>query len=313
MNSLIIGTRGSALALAQTRWVASALRKAHPGLNIEERVIRTTGDAAADAPLASLGSVGLFTSELERALLDGDVDIAVHSMKDLPTESPAELAVVAVPQREDPRDALVLPEGQNVDPQELRELPLPPGAVVATCSLRRRAQLAAGRPDLSFAEIRGNVDTRLRKLDSGQFSACVLASAGLIRLGLADRAALPLAPALCTPAPGQGALAVQARADRPELAQLVSVIHHADTWAASTAERAVLRLLGGGCQVPMGAFARVDGGRLAMIVRLADPFGQQVIRVDAEGDPRDPEAVARVAAAALRQQGADRFLEAHTG
>jgi hydroxymethylbilane synthase len=265
-------------------------------------------------PLTSFSDVGLFTGELERALLDGAVDLAVHSLKDLPTESTEGLAVLATPHREDPRDVLALPLPQQPPgSQEIRELPLPAGAVVGTSSLRRRAQLQHARPDLTFRDLRGNVDTRLRKLDEGQYDACVLAAAGLLRLGLAARATLLLSPELCVPAPGQGALAIQGRADRQDLARMVAPLHHPDTWAAVTAERTALRSVGGGCLIPLGALARVESDKLILLASLADLEGSKPITVRAEGDPKQPEAVGAAAADRILRQGGQELLSRVAG
>ncbi|MGC8834594.1 MAG: hydroxymethylbilane synthase [Armatimonadota bacterium] len=329
MERIVFGTRGSALALAQTRCVIAAVRRIRPDLNLEERIIRTAGDRLADAPLAVVGGVGLFTGELERALLSGEVDVAVHSMKDLPTTSSEPLVIAAVPPREDPRDALVLPRSSKHTAEEVSEPPsgnfdiqaglaslskllVREGAVVGTSSPRRRAQLRHLRPDLQFRDIRGNVDTRLRKVDSGEYDACVLASAGLRRLGLAERAALPLSPEVCLPAPGQGALAVQCLASRSELVSLLESLNDVRAAAETTAERAVLRGLGSGCRVPVGALARVVDGVLILQVCLADPLGERLVRVSVEGDISDPALVGARAVELLFKRGGEEILRSLT-
>jgi hydroxymethylbilane synthase len=308
MERVVFGTRGSALALAQTRSVIAAVRRIRPDLNLEERIVHTAGDRMADAPLAAVGGTGLFTSELERAVLGGEVDVAVHSMKDLPTTSPEPLVIAAVPPREDPRDALVLPRGSKHAVGEVSELPLREGAVVGTSSPRRRAQLGYLRPDLQFRDIRGNVDTRLRKVDSGEYDACILASAGLRRLGLTERACLPISPEVCLPAPGQGALAVQCLADRSELVSLLGSLSDEHAVAETAAERAVLRELGSGCRVPVGALARVINGVLLLQACLADPLGERLVRVSVEGDISDPVSVGAKAVELLLKQGGEEIL-----
>src|ERR1035441_7613281 len=239
---LVIASRGSQLALWQARWVAAQLSAAGHHCRIE--TFKTTGDKITDVPLAKVGTKGLFTKEIEEALLDGRADLAVHSLKDLPTELPEGLVLAAVPEREDPRDAVV---GKT-----LAELPL--GARVGTSSLRRAAQLRQLRPDLQVESVRGNLDTRLRKLDEGQYDAILLAAAGLKRLGWGDRIAEILPPEQMCPAVGQGALAIETRAGFDG----VALLDHADTHTAVMAERAVLGALGGGCQVPIGAYATVS-------------------------------------------------------
>ena len=237
---LVIGSRGSQLALWQAQWIAARL--AEHGHETRIEIIKTTGDKITDVPLAKVGTKGLFTKEIEEALLDRRIDLAIHSLKDLPTEIPAGLTIAAVPEREDPRDAMV----------GARLSELPAGAKVGTSSLRRAAQLRMVRPDLAIESVRGNLDTRVRKLDEGQYRAIVLAAAGLTRLGWAHRIAEILSPEVMCPAVGQGALAVETRHEG-EARDFCAVLDHAATRAAVTAERAVLAALGGGCQVPIGA------------------------------------------------------------
>jgi hydroxymethylbilane synthase len=247
MNRLLrLGTRGSALALAQARWVAHQL--ACQGRAITLTIIRTTGDRLAEIPLGRIGAKGIFVSELEEALLGGHIDLAVHSLKDLPAEMPAGLLLGAIPPREDPRDSLV---GRTAPTLAA----LRPGALVATSSQRRQVLLRALRPDLGLIDVRGNVETRLRKLDEGQFDALCLAAAGLHRLGLAGRITEYLDPELFLPAPGQGALAIQVRADDPEMRTALAPLHDPETARAIEAERHLLAALGGGCSVPCGALA----------------------------------------------------------
>jgi hydroxymethylbilane synthase len=297
---LVIATRGSQLALWQARWVQAQLA-AHGHASVIE-IIKTTGDRVTDVPLAKVGGKGLFTKEIEEALLDGRADLAVHSLKDLPTELPEGLVLAAVPEREDPHDAIV--------GRPLAELPH--GARVGTSSLRRAAQLRNLRPDLAIESVRGNLDTRLRKLDEGQYDAVVLAAAGLKRLGWAARIAEILPCEVMCPAVGQGALGIEARtagAGRDACAAL----DHPETHQAVTAERGLLASLGGGCQVPIGAHASVREGRLKLVALVASPDGSEVVRGEAEGPAADAEALGRGLGAELLARGARRILEAVEG
>jgi hydroxymethylbilane synthase len=291
---LVIASRGSQLALWQARWVAAQLAAAGHPCRIE--IVKTTGDKITDVPLAKVGTKGLFTKEIEEALLDGRADLAVHSLKDLPTELPEGLVLAAVPEREDPRDAVV--------GRKLADLAL--GAKVGTSSLRRAAQLRQLRPDLLVESVRGNLDTRLRKLDEGQYDAILLAAAGLKRLGWGDRIAEILPPEQMCPAVGQGALAIETRAGFEK----VALLDHADTHTAVVAERAVLRALGGGCQVPIGAYATVALGRVRVLAIVAAPDGTQVIRAEAEGEAAEAAGIGARVAADLLQRGAREILEA---
>jgi hydroxymethylbilane synthase len=291
---LVIASRGSQLALWQARWVSSQLSAAGQECRIE--IIKTTGDKITDVPLAKVGTKGLFTKEIEEALLDGRAHLAVHSLKDLPTELPEGLVLAAVPEREDPRDAMV--------GKKLADLPL--GAKVGTSSLRRAAQLRRLRPDLQVESVRGNLDTRLRKLDAGQYDAILLAAAGLKRLGWGDRIAEILAPEQMCPAVGQGALAIETRAGF----EGVAMLDHADTHTAVMAERAVLRALGGGCQVPIGAYATVSQGRVQLLAIVAAPDGTQVIRAEAEGPAAQASQLGARLAADLLARGARQILQA---
>jgi len=291
---LVIASRGSQLALWQARWVAAQLSAAGHECRIE--IIKTTGDKIADVPLAKVGTKGLFTKEIEEALLDGRADLAVHSLKDLPTELPEGLVLAAVPEREDPRDAVV---GKKL-------ADLPPGAKVGTSSLRRAAQLLKLRPDLQVESIRGNLDTRLRKLDEGQYDAILLAAAGLKRLGWGDRIAEILEPEQMCPAVGQGALAIETRAGF----EAVAMLDHADTHTAVMAERGVLRALGGGCQVPIGAYATVFNGRVRLLAIVAAPDGSQMVGAQAGGAAAEAAEIGARLAAYLLQRGARQILEA---
>jgi hydroxymethylbilane synthase len=291
---LVIASRGSQLALWQARWVSAQLSAAGQECRIE--IIKTTGDKITDVPLAKVGTKGLFTKEIEEALLDGRAHLAVHSLKDLPTELPEGLVLGAVPQREDPRDAVV--------GCKLEDLPL--GAKVGTSSLRRAAQLRQLRPDLLVESIRGNLDTRLRKLDEGQYDAILLAAAGLKRLGWGDRIAEILSPEQMCPAVGQGALAIETRAGFDG----VAILDHTDTHIAVLAERGVLGALGGGCQVPIGAYATVSEGRVHILAIVAAPDGTQVIRAEAEGPTAEASLIGASLANELLTRGARQILEA---
>jgi len=291
---ITIGSRGSMLALWQANHVQALLRT--QGIEARIEVIHTTGDKITDVPLAKLGAQtstkGLFTKELEDALLDGRIDIAVHSLKDMPTELPEGLELVAVPEREDPFDAII---GSTLED-------LPHGARVGTSALRRQAQLMVLRPDLDIQSIRGNLDTRLRKLDEGQYQAIVLACAGLRRLGWSGRIAERFDASRICPAVGQGALAIEARSGDAT----VSLLTHEPTLRAVTAERACLREFGGGCQIPMGAFATIDGDRIHLESVVASPDGALVIRFAADG--ADPVALGKTVADGLKAGGAHEVL-----
>jgi hydroxymethylbilane synthase len=294
---LVIASRGSQLALWQANWVKGQLAALGHESRIE--IIKTTGDKITDVPLAKVGTKGLFTKEIEEALLDGRADLAVHSLKDLPTELPEGLILAAVPPREDPRDAIV---GKRL-------ADLPAGAKVGTSSLRRAAQLRKVRPDLVIESVRGNLDTRLRKLDEGQYDSIVLAAAGLRRLGWGDRIAETLGPDVMCSAVGQGALAIETRANGAGF-DAVRALDDAETHAAVLAERGVLGSLGGGCQVPIGAHARIENGKLHLLGVVASPDGSELIRAEADGPAADAEALGRALGAALLERGAKRILEA---
>ena len=303
---IVIGSRGSKLALWQSEWVKARLEALGAGATVRIEVIKTSGDVMRDVPLASIGGQGAFTKELELALLDRRVDLAVHSLKDLPTITPDGLAITATPEREDPRDALVLRAGADSANASLRGLGR--GAVVGTSSLRRIAQLRHLRPDVRVKDLRGNVDTRLRKLDSGEFDAVILASAGLRRLGFADRISAAIETDEMLPAVSQGALGLETRADDAETVALVSRLDHAPTRSAVLAERALLRSLGGGCQVPIAAHATLDGGRLRLEGLVASLDGAEVIRDSFEGDASDAASVGEALAARMLGRGAGSLL-----
>jgi hydroxymethylbilane synthase len=303
---IIIGSRGSKLALWQSEWVKARLEALEPGVSVRIEIFKTTGDVRLDVPLSTIGGQGAFTKELEVALLDRRVDVAVHSLKDLPTVTPDGLAITATPERADPRDALVLRAGAVTEGASLRNLAA--GAVVGTSSLRRIAQLKHLRPDVQIKDLRGNVDTRLRKLDSGEYDALILASAGLRRLGLGGRISAAIEPEEMLPAVGQGALGIETRADDAATNALVSRLDDRHTRAAVTAERALLRSLGGGCQVPIAAHATVGGGRLRIDGLVAALDGSRVLRESLEGDAGEAQRVGEGLAARLLDRGAGELL-----
>ena len=295
---LIFATRPSALARWQTHWVITALQAAHADLVCEEKVITTQGDKILDKPLPEIGGKGLFTQELESELLSGRVHCAVHSLKDLPVENPAGLVVGCIPARADVRDALISRDGYTL-------ATLPSGFLVGTSSLRRAAQILAARPDLRTGSLRGNVDTRLRKALAGQYDAIILAGAGLTRLGLDENVTEWLSLDVMLPAPGQGALAVQCRADDHQTLSLLSALEDAATRQAVTAERQFLLGLGGGCSVPVAAFASVNAS-IHLTGLVAAPDGKQLIKLSASG-PDAAELGQRLAGQAL-ERGAGAIL-----
>jgi len=298
---LRLGTRGSALALWQSRHVAARLREAHPGLAIEEVIIQTEGDRQSILPLQSLGERGVFVRQIEEALVAGRIDLAVHSLKDLPTVQPGGLAIAAVPPRHDPRDAVLTADGKSLDD-------LSPGAVLATGSPRRRCQLLHARPDLATLPVRGNVDTRVRKLGEGKFDALILALAGIERLGITSVRVWPLPPSLCLPAVGQGALAIETREGDARTRALVAPLKDDATTRAVSAERSFLRRLGGGCLAPATAFARVEGDGIRMDAVVGDPDGRQLLRDRAEGEAARGDALAEAMAVRMLDAGAGEIL-----
>ena len=301
MTKLRIATRSSALALWQANHVAALLSE-RAGVETKLVHISTQGDRERTEPLESFGGVGVFTREVQRALLDGRADLAVHSLKDLPTELPADLHIAAISEREDVRDALVARAGI----EGFSDLPY--NALVGTSSLRRQAQIRAARPDLRLEPIRGNVGTRLRKLDEGQFDAIILAAAGLHRLGLAGRITEHLSTELVLPAVGQGALAIETRRDDANINQIVSRLNHETTRLTCQAERAFLKGLGGGCLVPIAAQAEIVATTLLLTGLVASTDGSEVVRGKLSGPSEEAEALGDQLAQQLIAQGADRIL-----
>lgn len=299
---ITIGSRGSALALEQTRQIAVRLKKLFPELSFRVEKIQTTGDNILDVALAKIGDKGLFTKEIEQALLDGRIDIAVHSMKDVPTELPEGLVLGAIPEREHPGDVLISRHGRKLEEFDA-------GARIGTSSLRRTAQLKAFRPDLEIIPVRGNVQTRLRKLEEGKYDAIVLAWAGVSRLGLTERVTQRLSYAVCLPAVGQGALGVEVRADDSEMLALLKQIDHRETRAAVTAERTLLKQLEGGCQVPVGALAQAWDGDLLLEGMVASLDGKKVVRALDVAPLDEPVALGERLADKLRSMGAREILK----
>jgi len=299
---LKIATRKSQLALWQAEYVASMLTHAHPGLQVELVKMTTQGDKILDTPLAKVGGKGLFVKELEQGLLQGDADIAVHSMKDVPVELPDGLHLPVICPREDPRDAFVSNTYTAL-------AALPEGARVGTSSLRRQCQIRALRPDLEILDLRGNVNTRLQKLDDGNYDAIILAAAGLIRLGFQDRIREALAPEVSLPAIGQGAVGIECRADDPQVNELLAPLHDRRTATRVQAERAMNHRLQGGCQVPIAGFAMIEHGVLLLRGLVGEPDGSQIIRGEIAGPPENAEELGVVLAEDLLSRGADRILE----
>jgi len=308
-HELVFGTRSSRLAMWQTQHVAQLLTARHPDIRVSHQEIATKGDANLESPIPEIGGKGVFTQELEDGLRSGDIDIAVHSLKDLPVEEPQGITIGACIAREDPRDAFVaVGYGRLAD--------LPPGSRIGTCSLRRRAQVLAVRPDLSIADLRGNVPTRLQRLRSGYYDAVILALAGLKRLGFDDMVSEVFAPSLLMPAPGQGAIAVQVRADDARIRAIVAPLDHLPTRLATTAERAVLHALGAGCHAPVAALATVDQSGISLAGLIASPDGTRVIRSHIRGAHADIGSaldLGRSLASRLNAEGAAHILAALAG
>jgi hydroxymethylbilane synthase len=308
VTRLRIGTRGSSLALWQANHIADRLTQLH-GVETEIIRVRTSGDRMQSTPVAQIneiigaesGAKGIFIKELEEALLANTVDLAVHSMKDVPTDTPAGLAFPAITRREDPRDCLISRNGRSLKG-------LPNSARIGTSSLRRQAQLRHHRPDMDVLDLRGNVDTRMKKLDAGEFDAVVLAMAGVNRLGLARRVTQVLGEDFMLPAVGQGALGIETRADDAETQRLVASLDDTDSRVCVTAERALLRTLHGGCQIPLGALGVLRGGELHLEAGVFSVSGTDCVRTSENGPPEDAEDIGIRLAEALLAEGADRFL-----
>lgn len=299
---VVIGSRGSLLAMTQTTWVKDHVQFFRPDLDFHIKKITTSGDKITDVALAKIGGKGLFTKEIENELLSGVIDLAVHSMKDLPTAMPEGLKIGAVPLRENPHDVIV---SRN----DIKFSDLPEGAVLGTCSLRRKAQLLAVRPDLKVADLRGNLDTRLRKIEEGEFDAVVLACAGIRRLGRQDVISEILDSDTIIPAVGQGALCIQVREDDPAVEELLRPLHHEETALAITAERALMAELEGGCQVPVGGHAKMEEGLLTLYGVVASIEGDRIIRAQDADNPANAEALGKRVAGRLITMGAREILD----
>ena len=297
-----IGTRGSKLARWQANWVKSALENKFPSTPVKLIVIKTQGDKILDVPLAKVGGKGLFVKEIEAALLAGRIDIAVHSMKDMPADIPRGLCIGAIPERENPVDVFISRNGAG-----FRELAA--GSVIGTSSLRRGAQLRHARPDIVIRSIRGNLDTRIKKLESEDFDALVLAAAGVKRLNLEHKISEYLDPAIMLPAIGQGALCIETRKNDPTIGPLVASLDHASTRAVVAAERAFLNRLEGGCQVPIAGNGRISGNRLVLTGLVAELDGSRVIKGEKRGRLNSPETIGIHLAEELLARGADKILE----
>lgn len=308
---VVIGTRGSKLALVQARFIASELARLYPDLQLEERIISTKGDRILDVALSAVGDKGLFVKEIEVALTNREIDIAVHSGKDLPSETPEGLALVAFPKRVDPRDVIALSKNTTLTISENMASPLdvfPQGARVGTSSLRRACQLRALRPDLEILDVRGNVDTRLRKLDDGEYDAIILAAAGLDRLGMSERISLHLPTDILLPAVAQGALIIESRSEDTRIINILSVLNDAESRSAVLTERAFLHRLEGGCQVPIGAYAQVEGQTITLRGLVGSLDGTTVIRSEQTGTVGNEAELGVALAEELLQKGAEPIL-----
>ncbi|HFG2432386.1 TPA: hydroxymethylbilane synthase [Vibrio cholerae] len=297
-----IATRQSPLALWQANYVKDALMAAHPGLQVELVTMVTRGDVILDTPLAKVGGKGLFVKELEIAMLEGRADLAVHSMKDVPVDFPDGLGLVTICEREDPRDAFVSNTYAKIED-------LPSGAIVGTCSLRRQCQLKAARPDLVIKELRGNVGTRLSKLDAGEYDAIILAAAGLKRLELESRIRSFIEPEQSLPAVGQGAVGIECRVDDQRVRALLAPLNHADTADRVRCERAMNLTLQGGCQVPIGSYALLEGDNIWLRALVGEPDGSQIVRGEIRGPRTQAEQLGITLAEQLLSQGAKEILE----
>lgn len=302
-NLIRIATRKSPLAMWQAEHVSAALKAAHPGLEVALIGMSTKGDKILDSPLAKIGGKGLFVKELEVGMLEGEADIAVHSMKDVPMEFPQGLHLAVILEREDPRDAFVSNTYHSFDD-------LPQGAKVGTSSLRRQAQLMERRPDLEILTLRGNVNTRLAKLDAGEYDAIILAAAGLKRLGFAERIAEEITPESSLPAIAQGAIGIECRSDDPRVNELLAPLNHADTATRVLAERAMNQRLNGGCQVPIAGYSVLEGDEIFIRGLVGEPDGSRILRAEGRGPADQNEAIGQAVADQLLADGAGDILAA---
>lgn len=302
MAKLIVGSRDSALAMWQTNWIIAELKRHKPDLEFEIVNIKTEGDRDRNTPLALLGGRGLFVKEIENALLENKIDIAVHSLKDMPSVTPPGLAIAAITEREDPRDVFITRLG-------LKLADMPQGSKIGTSSIRRSAQLRHFRPDFETLNLRGNVDTRLRKAETEEYDGIILAAAGVLRLGYADRISEYVPVDICLPAIGQGALGIETRDDDETTKEVVSLLNHRSTYLACTAERAFLSRLAGGCQVPIGAYGVVDGETLVLEGVVASVDGVTVLRTKVIGSASSPVSVGVNLMESLLEMGAAEILD----
>jgi len=298
----VVGTRGSQLACTQTQWAIDCIQAANPDLEIQIQIITTKGDRLQGKPLPEIGGKGLFTEELEQALRDGSIDLAVHSLKDLPTEMPDDLDILAYPVREDTRDAWI-----SADETPFEELPS--NSVVGTTSLRRQSQLLMQRKDLTFIGLRGNVDTRIKKVHRGDCAGALLAMAGLKRVGFDNHVTHPFDPSIVLPAPGQGALALEGRKDDDHLREQLQAIHHEPTQLAVVCERTILHELNAGCRAPVAIYARFEDENLFCEALVSDPKGEQVVRASASQPKSKAAVVVEQILSQLRGQGADEIIK----
>jgi len=301
-QKIVFGARGSALALAQTRTVIRELEERHPHLVCSLEIITTTGDQIQHVPLTGMSTQGVFVSELEQALLNGKIDVAVHSLKDLPTKQPQNLCIAATPPREDPRDVLFSKNNRNL--AELEK-----GFILGTSSARRGAQIKHLRPDALLKDIRGNVDTRMKKVVDGQYDATILAAAGIVRLGLTERVSYYFGVDEMLPAPAQGALALEIAGDRPDLMEILQTVECPQTRAATISERTVLETLGSGCSLPLAAYAEIRSGRLLLKARVVSADGEQVVEAKCEGRVEDAAVIGRTVGNNLIKKGAAEIIE----
>ena len=301
-HNIVIGSRGSQLALWQANWVKSELERLHSNTDIDIRIIATSGDKIQDVPLAKIGGKGLFVKEIEEALLANEIDLAVHSMKDVPMELPTELGISVITKRENPLDALISKNGEKL-------ADLPQGATIGTSSLRRSSQLLKYRGDFKIHPLRGNVDTRLRKVEEGKYDAILLASAGLNRLGWANRITEEISHDILLPAMGQGALGIETRLDDTKIYDLISTLNHEQTHYAVSAERSLVGRLDGGCQVPIGAYARVEKGLITLKGLVASLDGEIIYKLENVGPVDDAINIGQELGAQLLKMGANEILE----
>ncbi len=301
-QEIVIGSRGSQLALWQANWVKSELERLHSNVDINIRVIATSGDNIQDVPLAKIGGKGLFVKEIEEALLANEIDLAVHSMKDVPMELPTELGISVITKRENPLDALISKNGEKL-------ADLPQGATIGTSSLRRSSQLLKYRDDFKIHPLRGNVDTRLRKVEEGKYDAILLASAGLNRLGWANRITEEISHDILLPAMGQGALGIETRLDDTRIYDFISTLNHEQTHYAVSAERSLVGRLDGGCQVPIGAYARIEKGLITLKGLVASLDGEVIYKLENVGPVDDAINIGQELGSKLLKMGANEILE----